>query len=300
MKKRSQLLWFKFFAQDWMDGTRSLPPWVRALFLEVLIFMYEYDGPVPDDAKWISHKLHVPVRTWSAARTMLIASGKLSVVEGNLTNARAVAEIKSRAEQCATNKRIAIERERQRKEQRQPGADLETRRTEVGDVDERDAESVGDNSNSPSKSNNGIARVVTRACHHAHARENHHQIQNENENSSLVSDDQELKASSFSVRIDDDCRHSDRRVPPSLVKELGLRVGEDRASEIVAEYEASSYARDAKVLSAAFRGWVRNTHDITISGRGSALSVGEILAFSGPLPNASSLAARQMRKAAHD
>jgi hypothetical protein len=59
------------------------------------------------------------------------------------------------------------------------------------------------------------------------------------------------------------------QLAPSIVEELRSVVGSKRADELVAEYLASPYARQARSINWAFRGWLRKG-GIQISGKGDA------------------------------
>lgn len=95
--------WFKMDARAWLDGTRGLDPAVRGCFVDVLALIYEHDGPVPDDAAWIAHQLHVSPRKWRAVRATLIDAGKLVVTPCGLTNRRAEIELENRANRRRVN-----------------------------------------------------------------------------------------------------------------------------------------------------------------------------------------------------
>jgi uncharacterized protein YdaU (DUF1376 family) len=104
------------------------------------------------------------------------------------------------------------------------------------------------------------------------------------------------KVESSGTTIDDDPPKPRRRVSPSIRKALTNRVGEERATELIAEYEGSEYATNAKVLDRAFVGWLNHTYQIGISARGDAMSREELLAACGgntKLPTAAQMAARK-------
>lgn len=104
--------WFKLDCRAWLDATRNLPPDVRGLYIDVLALIYDRDGPVPDDDRWIAHQLHISARKWRIARNVLVACGKLTVREGQLTNSRAEIEIEQRAKIRRTNAENAAKRGR--------------------------------------------------------------------------------------------------------------------------------------------------------------------------------------------
>lgn len=111
--------WFKLDCRAWLDATRNLPPDVRGLYIDILALIYDRDGPVPDDDRWISHQLHISARKWRVARNVLVACGKLTERDGKLTNSRAEIEIEQRARIRRTNAENASKRGRAVDEQQE-------------------------------------------------------------------------------------------------------------------------------------------------------------------------------------
>jgi uncharacterized protein YdaU (DUF1376 family) len=104
--------WFKMFAREWLEATRTLPLEVRGAYLDVLALIYERDGPVPDDDAWIAHHLHISTRRWRPIRAQLVAESKLFEVDGGLHNRRAQIEIERRANRRRINAENAANRGR--------------------------------------------------------------------------------------------------------------------------------------------------------------------------------------------
>lgn len=104
--------WFKLDCRAWLDATRNLPPDVRGQYIDVLALIYDRDGPIPDDDKWMAHQLHVSPRKWRSARDTLVACGKLVSCDGRLNNPRAALEIEQRAEIRRINAENAAKRGR--------------------------------------------------------------------------------------------------------------------------------------------------------------------------------------------
>lgn len=76
----------------------------------------------------------------------------------------------------------------------------------------------------------------------------------------------------------DDDRAKPLQLSPSIVRTLAEHVSEERSAELVREYLASDYARNAKVLDKAFIGWLRKTYGVVISGAGNAVpTLGQVL-----------------------
>jgi len=288
---RRTLPWFKMYPQDWLDGTRDLKPEVRGIYIDCLSLIYEFERPLRDNPKWVAHQLHVPVQTWVAARKVLLEAGKLKETSAGLINERAEEELAARAKQCETNRRIAMEREAAR--QRRASCSVAEAKL--------NASRARENSELVSEINRSDTRTVQRTQHHAHARENHHQKQ-------IKEKEKEVGFSQSQFGDDDDgagvhMAPRSRSISRSLIKELGLKVGDERAGELEAEYLASDYALNAKVLDRAFVGWLKNTYGIAITGRGTTVNIGDIIAACGTdgrgrlntLPSAADLSARTHR-----
>lgn len=108
--------WFKCFPTDWLEGTRNLTPEQRGVYFDCLCLIYEFERPLKDDDKWMSHQLHISPRLWRSIRDALVAAGKLVVVDGGLTNVRANFEIDSRLSQRRVKAESAVKRERTKRE----------------------------------------------------------------------------------------------------------------------------------------------------------------------------------------
>ena len=63
----------------------------------MLDLMYVRGGPVPDEPRYIAGVCNCSVRKWNAIRQRLIDLGKIAVVDGLLTNARAEKELENAA-----------------------------------------------------------------------------------------------------------------------------------------------------------------------------------------------------------
>jgi hypothetical protein len=84
---------------------------------------------------------------------------------------------------------------------------------------------------------------------------------------------EERRLASPNVHLDDDDGSSEtRRVPAFQRKELAELVGSETADELISDYMGSDFARGARVISAAFRGWLAKTHGIHL-----AKNVGQVL-----------------------
>lgn len=113
--------WFKCFPTDWLEGTRDLTPEQRGIYFDCLCLIYEFERPLKDDDKWMSHQLHVSVRLWRSVRQALLDAGKLVLVDDGLSNVRADLELDSRLGQRRAKSESAVKRERTKRETSENG-----------------------------------------------------------------------------------------------------------------------------------------------------------------------------------
>jgi uncharacterized protein YdaU (DUF1376 family) len=135
--------WFKFFPTDWREGTRHLSAEVRGIYADCLALMYETDAPLPADDKWMAHQLHISVRAWRNALSVLARDGKLFPLQDGWSNSRADEERLKRRSIADQNRIIAQSREDQKREKSKNG----------------------------SENNETAPRTVPREEHHVHARQ---------------------------------------------------------------------------------------------------------------------------------
>lgn len=114
-KSKTSAPWFKCFPKDWREGTRSLSPEHRGIYMDCLCLIYERDAPLPADDKWMSHALHISVRAWRNAVSALARSGKLLPLQDGWTNSRADEERLKRRSIADQNAIIAQSREDQKR-----------------------------------------------------------------------------------------------------------------------------------------------------------------------------------------
>jgi len=140
-KSKTTAPWFKCFPKDWREGTRSLSAEHRGIYMDCLCLIYERDAPLPADDKWMSHALHVSIRCWRTALSVLAKHGKLIPLQDGWTNQRADEERLKRRSIADQNQIIAQSREDQKRE----------------------------NSKKPKDNNETTPRTVSRNEHHAGA-----------------------------------------------------------------------------------------------------------------------------------
>lgn len=111
--------WYKRNPRDFYEGTRKLTLEQRGAYSDIIDLLYMHGGAIPDDAKWMSHALHVSTRKWASIRTALLAAGKIETADGSIVNKRVTFEVEARAVQSRTNAESALNRERTKREKRE-------------------------------------------------------------------------------------------------------------------------------------------------------------------------------------
>lgn len=91
MKRR----WYRRCGADFIHGTMKLSLEEKGAYSLCLDLIYDRGGPIPDDERWLAGICNVSTRKWRSLRDRLIEAGKLTLVDGHLTNARAELEIVS-------------------------------------------------------------------------------------------------------------------------------------------------------------------------------------------------------------
>lgn len=81
--------WFKFFASDWIAGVGDLTAAERGVYITLLAAIYDKDGNVRYDEARLARLCGCPKAAFRRAFEALVAEGKLSVVEGKVSNQRA-------------------------------------------------------------------------------------------------------------------------------------------------------------------------------------------------------------------
>ena len=87
------LPWYRRFPDNFIAGTVGLSLEEKGAYSLLLDLMYVRSGPVPDEPRYIAGVCNCSVRKWNAIRLRLLDLGKVTVVDGCLTNRRAEEEI---------------------------------------------------------------------------------------------------------------------------------------------------------------------------------------------------------------
>lgn len=87
------LPWYRRFPDNFIAGTVGLTLEEKGAYSLLLDLMYVRSGPVPDEPRYIAGVCNCSVRKWNAIRARLLELGKITIVDGFLTNHRAEEEI---------------------------------------------------------------------------------------------------------------------------------------------------------------------------------------------------------------
>lgn len=97
---------FDFYPRDWISGTRGLSDRARGVYVDLLARMYDLGRPLDFDIRDLCRFLgYRDRRQLDPVLRELITAGKIAVVDGKLTNARALREIAAAHERIAAGKR---------------------------------------------------------------------------------------------------------------------------------------------------------------------------------------------------
>lgn len=90
--------WHARYHRSALDGMQSLTLEERGAYNTILDLIYDREGPLPDDPRWLAGWMGVSLRKWATLRATLIVKGKLYVTpDGRLANVRADFEIENAA-----------------------------------------------------------------------------------------------------------------------------------------------------------------------------------------------------------
>ena len=121
MKGRT-IPWIKFFPADFMHGVRGLTAQEVGVYTMLLCRIYEENGPVEYHVTRLSTYCGMRAATFEKVAAKLIELGKLTLLNGMLSNARAESEITNRANDLKINilAGLASAQKRQQKQRKIP------------------------------------------------------------------------------------------------------------------------------------------------------------------------------------
>jgi uncharacterized protein YdaU (DUF1376 family) len=82
-----------FFPDEFLVGTAVLSLEESGAYIKVISLIYSRGGPIDDDERWLSRAISADVRSWRRLRGALIEKGKLTAMDGKLSNRRCDEEL---------------------------------------------------------------------------------------------------------------------------------------------------------------------------------------------------------------
>lgn len=271
--------WLKRHSRDEIDRTRDHKVRERVVLNEFIMMMDEHDGPVPNRLAAITARIQcedLPRQAVQASINVLLNTGDLALADDGkrILIPWMMDVLHERSERCAANKRVASDREAKRQ------LDATSTRPNV----EHEPTSNGATSKTAIEINGDDSTNVPQTKNH------HHQTQIQDGERDLDSSPQQAHESQPSegagrafldpgFQIDDDDQGGKlplaKPLPATLIRALELRVGEERAAELEAEYLGSDYGRNRR-HDGAFVKWLAKTYAIQVSTRGSTFGPQQI------------------------
>lgn len=89
--------WYKHNPRDFLDGVQGMGPEAIGAYIVVLDLIYARGGTVPADWRYLAGVMGCSARLAKSLVEGLIAAGKLSEIDGQLTNERAENELENQS-----------------------------------------------------------------------------------------------------------------------------------------------------------------------------------------------------------
>lgn len=99
--------WVRFFASDWLAGTRGLSAAETGVYITLVASMYERREPIADDHRRLARLCGAPVPTFNKILEGLIDSGKIVRAGNTLWNDRVAAECENSNEKSQASAKSA-------------------------------------------------------------------------------------------------------------------------------------------------------------------------------------------------
>lgn len=114
--------YFSLYPADFMNGVRGMSAQEVGVYMMLLCRIYEENGPVEYNALRLSTYCGMRQNTFDKTFEKLVALGKISLIDGMLSNHRADAEISKRANDLKNSSKAgkASAEKRQQKQQKNP------------------------------------------------------------------------------------------------------------------------------------------------------------------------------------
>lgn len=132
---------------DWVASTRGMSLDEEGFFWRFTCLFYDRMGDLPDDDAYVARAMSLDVRQYRRMKARMVAAGKIDIVGGRLSNARAEREINMYVAEYKRRSEAAFEREKRRRDEKfgetSAGLRLDFGRTSAGlrpEVQEKSAE----------------------------------------------------------------------------------------------------------------------------------------------------------------
>ena len=96
MSGKKKQPYFRFFASDWLGGTRGMKAAEVGVYITLIAMMYERCEPIPEDHKRLARQCGCSVSMLISILEMLIEDRKITRVDGGIWNDRVEKEFKWR------------------------------------------------------------------------------------------------------------------------------------------------------------------------------------------------------------
>ncbi|TWA87122.1 uncharacterized protein DUF1376 [Azospirillum brasilense] len=91
-----------FHPDEWLVGASVLKADERGCYITVCALIYSNGGPIRDDARDLAKLCNITQERWARIRGILLAKGKLRLVDGLLTNGRCEIELEKALNRTTT------------------------------------------------------------------------------------------------------------------------------------------------------------------------------------------------------
>jgi uncharacterized protein YdaU (DUF1376 family) len=109
-------IYAQWHVNDYIAGTRGMSLEHEGAYQRFLMNLYSRGKPLPDDDSFMARVMALSTRVWRRIKDALVASGKIVMRGGCLTNARFERERRKRAEELQNRSRAALIRWQQERE----------------------------------------------------------------------------------------------------------------------------------------------------------------------------------------
>lgn len=110
MRKDAKLPYVRFYASDWLGGTRGMKAAEMGVYITLIALMYERCEPLPEDHRRLARQCGCTPSAFKNALDMLVEDGKVDRTRNGLWNKRVEKEFTFRAENSQQSRKAAQKR----------------------------------------------------------------------------------------------------------------------------------------------------------------------------------------------